>query len=48
VDENGWVRVFGLTKTEAEELLDWLEANGYPDRELCPQSEAGYMVRWHP
>jgi hypothetical protein len=32
-------RVCGLTLMEAEDLLDWLEQNGYQERQL--QSEAG-------
>lgn len=36
----------GLTMTEAEKLLDWLEARGYQHRELCLQDAKGFVVRW--
>jgi PAS domain S-box-containing protein len=35
-----------LTKAEAEELLDWLEANGYPYRALDYEEGNGFLVRW--
>src|SRR5205807_2299732 len=31
--DHGWIS--GLTKTEAEDCLDWLEANGYTHREVA-------------
>jgi hypothetical protein len=46
VDDQGWAWTTGLTRTEAEELLDWLEANGYGERELSFQPEQGFQVRW--
>jgi hypothetical protein len=46
VDEQGWAWTTGLTRTEAEELLDWLEANGYRERELSFQPEQSFQVRW--
>jgi len=36
--------VSGLTKTEAEELLDWLEGNGHTGYEVS-YDEAGFTVR---
>jgi PAS domain S-box-containing protein len=36
----------GLTKTEAEDLLDWLDANGYRHRELDYEEGKGFVVRW--
>jgi CheY-like chemotaxis protein len=36
----------GLTKTQAEELLDWLEANGHPTGELSYRPWEGFGVRW--
>jgi len=36
----------GLTKTDAEELLDWLDANGYQDVELQYEDGKGFVVRW--
>jgi CheY-like chemotaxis protein len=38
-----WVN--GLSKTEAEDLLDWLEANGYPSAEVSFQPKHGFAVR---
>jgi DNA-binding response OmpR family regulator len=38
----------GLTKREAEKLLDWLEANGYRHRELAHKEGEGFIVRWQP
>jgi CheY-like chemotaxis protein len=38
--------VSGLTKTEAEELLDWLEANGYAPGELSYRPWEGFGVRY--
>jgi hypothetical protein len=37
----------GLTKTEAEELLDWLEANGHRDMRLSYQAGNGFTVEYH-
>jgi CheY-like chemotaxis protein len=36
----------GLTKAEAERLLDWLEANGYQGRELRHEEGGTFEVRW--
>jgi PAS domain S-box-containing protein len=36
----------GLSKAEAEELLDWLEAHGYQGQVLFSDSETGFAVRW--
>ena len=40
---SGWTRRDGLTKTQAEELLDWLDANGYQQRRLS-LDEQGFVV----
>jgi hypothetical protein len=34
----------GLTKTEAEDLLDWLEAHGIRDRHVSYQPGKGFFV----
>jgi hypothetical protein len=47
-DAEGWAAVPGLTKAEAEALLDWLEAKGCDSRELSYQDEQGFTVRWRP
>ena len=38
--------VAGLTKGEAEDLLDWLEANGYQQRELSYNDRQGFVVQY--
>jgi CheY-like chemotaxis protein len=35
----------GLTKAAAEELLDWLEAHGYPPAEVALDEAGGFSVR---
>jgi hypothetical protein len=45
-DAEGWARASGLTQREAEELLDWLEANGFSQREVTYPPEGGVTVRW--
>jgi hypothetical protein len=37
--------VRGLNKTQAEELLDWLEINGHPSCELSFEPQTGFTVR---
>lgn len=39
------LEVNGLSKTEAEEWLDWLEAQGYRNCELDYVESAGFRVR---
>jgi hypothetical protein len=36
----------GMTKTEADDLLDWLEANGYGCVELSETPDHSFAVRW--
>jgi DNA-binding response OmpR family regulator len=36
----------GLTKEEAEKLLDWLEANGCRHPEVAYKDGEGFLVRW--
>jgi hypothetical protein len=45
-EAEGWQRCQRLTKTEAETLLDWLEAHGYAQREVVYVPEQGFTVRW--
>jgi hypothetical protein len=40
------IRVTGLTKAEAQELLDWLEANGYTGSQLDYTAETGFAVHY--
>lgn len=44
--KTGTAEVRGLTKQEAEDLLDWLEANGYQHRELNYVTGKGFAVRY--
>ncbi len=44
---NGPCRVTGLSKHEAEDLLDWLEATGHAGRELSYAEGSGFTVSWH-
>jgi hypothetical protein len=46
VEPSGSHTVPGLSKTEAEELLDWLEAHGVQNRELVQADEQGFTVRY--
>lgn len=45
-EREGWQRCERLNKTEAEKLLDWLEAHGYGQREVVYVAEQGFTVRW--
>ncbi len=45
-DVNGWECRERLNKTEAERLLDWLEANGYSQREVSLAKDGSFTVRW--
>ena len=40
------MRRSGLVKTEAEDLLDWLEANGCAKYEISSMSGNTFAVRW--
>jgi hypothetical protein len=44
--DDGWERRERLNKSEAERLLDWLEANGYSKREVSYAEDSGFTVRW--
>lgn len=46
VCQNQTTLVSGLSKTEAEDLLDWLEANGYEGRQVTI-AEDGFAVRFN-
>ncbi len=45
-DAAGWSSASGLSQREAEELLDWLEANGFGQREVVYPPGGGLTVRW--
>ena len=45
-DPRGVMGRTGLSKTEADDLLDWLEANGCLHYEIAPVSESSFAVRW--
>lgn len=44
-DAEGWEECSGLDKTEAEQLLDWLEASGCRHRQVALNDD-GFAVRW--
>lgn len=45
-DAEGWERRERLHKSEAEQLLDWLEANGHSQREVSVAEDGSFTVRW--
>jgi len=45
-DESGWKQVAGLSRTDAEQLLDWLENHCVSEKELQLDPAAGFLVRW--
>jgi hypothetical protein len=45
-DAEGWERREHLTKSESEMLLDWLEANGYSQKEVLLAEDGSFIVRW--
>jgi hypothetical protein len=45
-DADAWERRERLNKSEAEKLLDWLEANGYTQREVSLLDDGSFTVRW--
>jgi len=45
-DAEGWERRERLNKSESERLLDWLEANGYSQREVSLAEDGSFTVRW--
>jgi hypothetical protein len=47
-DAEGWVRVRGLSLTDAQHLLDWLENQGIAARDLAFEPAEGFTVRWRP
>jgi hypothetical protein len=47
-EEAAFVVRSGLTKTEAEDLLDWLEMRGCTERELSYHPVHGFVVRFRP
>src|SRR5262245_61375348 len=45
-DPNEWQSATVSDLAEAEELLDWAEAQGYEERELILLADATFLVRW--
>jgi hypothetical protein len=41
-----WERVEGLTKVDAEDLLDWLEAHGHSQAHVFWREKQGFAVYW--
>jgi hypothetical protein len=44
-EAGGWHACTSLTLSEAEQLLDWLEAHGVRERETSLRAD-GAIVRW--
>lgn len=45
-DAEGWERRERLNKSDAQNLLDWLEANDYAQREVILSEDNDFTVRW--
>jgi hypothetical protein len=45
-EPDGWLRVAGLTLTEAEQVLDWLDNQNCLQHELTFHATEGCTVRW--
>jgi hypothetical protein len=43
-----WVEVAGLAKPQAEQLLDWLEVNGFEQRQVVLGADGSFVVRYRP
>ena len=47
-EEPEWLEVGGLGKPQAEQLLDWLEVNGYEQRQIVMGPDESFVVRYRP
>ena len=47
-DQPEWLEVGGLGKPQAEQLLDWLEVNGYEQRQIVMAPDNSFVVRYLP
>ena len=47
-DDPGWLEVSGLGKPQAEQLLDWLEVNGFEQRQILMGPDNSFVVRYRP
>jgi hypothetical protein len=45
-DIDGWQSRERLYKSEAEQLLDWLEANGFSQRKVSIAEDGTFTVHW--
>jgi hypothetical protein len=45
-DAEGWQRCERLNKSEADQLLDRLEVEGYSQREVSTAQDGSFTVRW--
>jgi hypothetical protein len=43
-----WLEVTGLSKPQAEQLLDWLEVNGFEQRQVVLGPDGSFVVRYRP
>ena len=46
VAEPEWLEVSGLGKPQAEQLLDWLEINGFEQRQVVLGADNAFVVRY--
>jgi len=47
-DEPEWHEMSGLTKPQAEQLLDWLEVHGFEQRQVVVGADKLFVVRYRP
>jgi len=48
IEPDGQARVRGLSREEAEQLLDWLETQACTPGEVSLDTQEGFTVRWRP
>jgi hypothetical protein len=46
--EMDWQKVADLDKAQAEQLLDWLENNGFEQREITQSATGRLTIRYRP
>ena len=47
-DPPEWLEVGGLGTPQAEQLLDWLEINGFEQRQIVVAPDNSFVVRYLP
>ena len=43
-----WLEATGLGRQQAEQLLDWLEVNGFEQRQVVLGPDGSFTVRYRP